>query len=142
MEFGVVVVFCAALATAMATGLGALPFWFVPKMSRRWLGLSNALAAGLMLAASASLTMEGSRIAAWSTLLGIAIGGVLIWLSQRLIERHGPIDVGDLRGADARKALLIVGVMTLHSFAEGIGVGVSFGGGAALGVFITLAIAA
>ena len=36
--------------------------------------------------------------------------------------------------------LLMVGVMTLHSFAEGVGMGMSFGGGEGLGVFITLAI--
>ena len=46
-----------------------------------------------------------------------------------------------LRGADARAGLLIVTVMTVHSFTEGVGVGVSFGGGEALGVFITAAIA-
>ena len=39
------------------------------------------------------------------------------------------------------QALLIVGVMTLHSFAEGIGVGVAFGGGERFGTFISLAIA-
>ncbi len=43
-----------------------------------------------------------------------------------------------MSGLDARKALLIVGVMTVHSFTEGVGVGVSFGGGQALGLFITL----
>jgi len=38
-------------------------------------------------------------------------------------------------------ALLILGIMTAHSFAEGIGVGVSFAGDEGLGVFITTAIA-
>jgi zinc transporter ZupT len=44
-------------------------------------------------------------------------------------------------GADAMKIVLILGVMTLHSFTEGVGVGVSFGGGEALGTYISLAIA-
>ena len=46
-----------------------------------------------------------------------------------------------LRGADALGALMVVGVMTVHSFTEGVGVGVSFGGGEALGALITTAIA-
>jgi len=45
-------VFFYALLTAVATGLGALPFAFIKTMSRRWLGISNAIAAGLMGAAA------------------------------------------------------------------------------------------
>ena len=40
-----------AIITALATGLGAVPFAF-GRMTRRALGVSNALAAGLMIAAS------------------------------------------------------------------------------------------
>jgi zinc transporter ZupT len=137
----VALVFLAALATAIATGLGALPFLVFPRMGRHWLGISNALAAGLMIAASLSLVVEGGRMSLWRTALGVALGFVLIRLSHRIIDRHGAPDIGALHGADAKKALLIVGIMTLHSFAEGIGVGVSFGGGTELGGFISVAIA-
>jgi zinc transporter, ZIP family len=137
----VLVVFIAALITAIATGLGAVPFAFVPNMSRRWLGASNAFAAGLMIAASISLVVEGAAIGPWRTALGAGIGFLLIRLSHQLINGKEHLKVGELEGADAKKAILIVSVMTLHSFAEGIGVGVSFGGGDDLGMFISAAIA-
>jgi zinc transporter, ZIP family len=137
----VVIVFLAALITAIATGLGAVPFAFVPDMSRRWLGASNAFAAGLMIAASLSLIVEGATLGPWRTALGAAIGFVLIRLSHHYLDDRKDLHVGALHGADAKKALLIVGVMTIHSFAEGVGVGVAFGGGEDLGVFISAAIA-
>jgi ZIP family zinc transporter len=135
------VVFGAALGTALATGLGAVPFLFVRHISRRWVGISNALAAGFMVGASCGLLYDGVRFGAWRTLLGLAAGIVFIAVTTRLLGAAGTQDLGRLHGADARKALIVVGVMTLHSFTEGVGVGVSFGGGAALGVLISVAIA-
>lgn len=134
-------VFLAALATALATGLGALPFLVVQRMSRHWEALGNAVAAGLMLAASIGLLREGLAIGVTRTFVGAGAGVVFMLISHRLMHTTHDVTMGVLHGADARKALLIVGVMTLHSAAEGIGVGVSFGGGADLGWLMTLAIA-
>ncbi|MGD2070431.1 MAG: ZIP family metal transporter, partial [Gemmatimonadota bacterium] len=67
---------------------------------------------------------------------------LFIAVTQERLDDDGiEVEVGQLRGADARKALLIVGVMTLHSFAEGMGVGVSFGGEEGFGIFVSAAIA-
>lgn len=139
-ETTLLTVFGAALVTALATGLGALPLLFAKRLDDRWLSIGAAIAVGLMLAASHSLVDEGAAIAGWRTLAGIASGLVLVLVANHWIEARGSPDVGELQGADARKALLILGVMTAHSFAEGVGVGVSFGGGEELGTFITLAI--
>ncbi len=130
-----------ALGTALATGLGALPFAFARRISRRQLGLTNALAAGLMVAASLGLLYEGSRTG-WSLpLLGAGVGAAFVALSSRLLGGHDDLAWGALSGADARKAILLMGVMTVHSITEGVGLGVSFGGGAELGLLITIVIA-
>lgn len=110
-------------------------------MSRSWLGVSNALAAGLMSAASVGLLGEGFVESTSRTLAGAGAGLLFILISRRMLSGRKNLVLGQLRGADALKALLVVGVMTLHSVTEGVGVGVSFGGGEALGLFITVAIA-
>ncbi len=131
----------ASSLTALVTGLGVLPFLFFKNFNRWWLGIFQAATAGLMLGASHNLIQEGAHLDPYRTFLGMLAGLVLIVLANRLINRKGDVDLGDLEGGDARKALLILGIMTAHSFAEGIGVGVSFGGGEKLGLFITAAIA-
>jgi zinc transporter, ZIP family len=132
-------VFGAALATAFATGLGAIPFAF-RRGDRRWLGSANAAASGVMLGASAGLLIEGvSRDGARTVIGGLA--GAAFVAAHRVVGSHDALTLGALRGADARKALLIVGVMTAHSVAEGIGVGASFGDSDRFGVLIAAAIA-
>ncbi len=141
MEVSALTVFIYAFVTAAATGLGALPFVRFRSVSRAWLGAANAVAAGLMLAASFGLIYEGIAEDPLRTLFGVLLGLGFILRAHALLHRYDRLRFGQLNGLDARKALLIVGVMTLHSFTEGIGVGVSFGGGEALGLFITAAIA-
>lgn len=137
----VLVVFAVALVTAFATGLGALPFAFARRPDRSWLGTANSLAAGFMLGASVGLIYEGADYGVERTALGVLAGGVFLLLAGRVIGRNRELHLGALEGADARKALLIVGIMTLHSFAEGVGVGVAFGVEESFGILIGVAIA-
>ncbi len=134
-------VFLFALLTAAVTGLGALPFLFFRRMTRIWLAISNSIAAGLMIAASFGLVYEGLGAGLFRVISGAMLGVLFIALSTRWLRGYRELALGTLRGADAIKGLLIIGVMTLHSVTEGVGIGVSFGGGQSLGVFITTAIA-
>ncbi len=134
-------VLVAAMVTAIATGLGALPLFFVKELSRRWLGIANGIAAGLMLGASHGLITDSLQYSLARTIAGIVIGLAFILLARRALKGRDEFRIGELRGANALKALIIVGAMTLHSFSEGVGVGVSFGGSEGLGVLITTAIA-
>lgn len=130
-----------ALITAVATGLGAVPFFFIKKIPKKYLGIANALAAGLMLAASFRLINEGVNDNLVKATLGVITGLIFIYFAQKKLSSSKEVHIGQLQGANALKALMIVGVMTLHSFAEGVGVGVSFGGGEDFGLFISGAIA-
>jgi zinc transporter ZupT len=137
----VLAVFLVALATALATGLGALPLAFNRSPTRGWLGIANSLASGFMIGASVGLCYEGVKHDVALTAVGVSLGVPFIWWTRRLIGHWRVPRLGVLEGADARKALLMVGAMTLHSFTEGIGVGVAFGGEEALGLLIAMAIA-
>lgn len=136
-------VFSYALITAVATGLGVIPFLFVRTVSDRFVAYANAVAAGLMLGASFGLVSEGTVHGRGQTLLGALAGVLFILLTQRALARHHEEDLvfEAVRGTGARRMILVMIVMTVHSFAEGIAVGVSFGGGIALATIITLAIA-
>jgi zinc transporter, ZIP family len=134
-------VFVFAVGTAVATGLGVLPLAVVRTRTERWIALSSALAAGFMVGASIGLTYEGWTIDEARTLIGALAGVLFVVVSRRLLRNSEHLHIGELRGAGARKALLIVGVMTVHSFTEGAGVGVSFADSDSLGLLIAVAIA-
>ena len=142
MPVNVGTVTLAALITALATGLGALPFLAFRNVTRVWLGAANAIAAGFMLAASAALVWQGYDRGPWRMVAGVVVGAIVLALGRRALGgEHEHFELGVLRGADARRALVVIVIMTIHSFSEGVGVGVSYGDGARLGILITAAIA-
>ncbi|EKX34583.1 hypothetical protein GUITHDRAFT_98030 [Guillardia theta CCMP2712] len=141
---------------ALSTGLGALPLLFFSKPSDFWLGASNAIAAGMMLSASYSLVTEGVALDpdgasllgyeishVTRVIVGVILGMVFVRYTKSYVEGYEDLRLGDITGLEAAKICLIVSVMTLHSFAEGLGIGVSFcgKGGAHLGAFISASLA-
>jgi zinc transporter ZupT len=137
----VFVVFAVALGTALATGLGVLPVMTLKFDERRSIALSSALAAGFMLGASAGLVIEGIRASHVKTLVGAVLGIAFILLTRVLIGEERDVQIGSLRGARGFGALLVIGVMTMHSFTEGVALGVSSAGREELGILIAIAIA-
>ncbi len=116
---------------------------------RRGLAIAS-LVLGIWSLVSLGLVLAEVRVwfldeVSWSrsvvgTVLGIVLGVVFVTGSRQLL-RGRDVRWGEIQGADALRILVIVGVMTLHSFTEGVGVGVAFGGSQSLGVYITAAIA-
>lgn len=137
----VLLVVLAASITALATGLGALPLAAMRNVTPRALAYGNAIAAGLMLAATFSLIVEGFEFSGFRTLVGLVLGLAGIWLAKQALDARTNVSIANVQGADGLKILLIMGVMTVHSAAEGVGVGVAYGSGRDLGDFITIAIA-
>ena len=138
------------------------------RLSGLWAGVANALACGVMLAASFDLIHEvrvhaaavrsPSRFAAdarappcvqgepyggVALLFGIVLGGAFVALLQSKLSHDDDMHFAALRGGDARKMMLMVAIMTAHAFGEGAGVGVSFAGrrGWAGGAAVAAAIA-
>lgn len=141
---------------AITTGLGALPLLFLSRPSDWWLGACNAIAGGMMLSASYSLVTEGVAIEKTPensyglevthtarVAFGVVLGILFVRCTKVFVEGYEDLRFGDISGLDAAKIFLIISVMTLHSFAEGLGIGVSFCGneGTKLGTFISMTLA-
>ena len=120
-------VFLAGLLTAIATGFGALPFFLVDDIPVRWNVLLWGLASGIMVAASVfGLLKEGLAAGTPMDILpGVLVGVLLVVVSHRIIS-NAEVDPRQYTEADFKKLLLILGILTVHSFPEGVAVGVSF----------------
>lgn len=145
------ILMCYSWLTMLSTGIGSLPFYFFTDLSSIWIGLSNAMAAGMMIAASIALVVEGYLESSFSAetdgwksapvrlTAGCVLGVAFMFLVDWALGDHD-LQFHHLRGATARKALLILAAMTFHSVAEGIAIGVSFSGQGNLGFVISSAL--
>lgn len=120
-------VFIAGLITALATGIGAFPFFLVSDINRRWTVYLWGLASGIMVSASVFgliIEAEAFKSPVLAT-VGVVIGVGIVELTNRILE-DSEINPREYEEAEFKKLILILGVLTVHSFPEGVAVGVSF----------------
>jgi ZIP family zinc transporter len=133
----------AASATALATGVGALPVYALGARIEQWRPALWGAVAGIMAAASIQgLILPGLREDSDVALLAGLLAGIgFLFAAQRWLGRHD-VSLGHVRGVGARRAVLVFGVLFVHSLPEGLALGAAWASGTAgLGVFVFLAIA-
>ncbi|MFB6267006.1 MAG: ZIP family metal transporter [Halodesulfurarchaeum sp.] len=120
-------VFVAGLITALATSLGAIPFFLYEEIEDRWNVALWGFASGIMLAASVfGLLKEGLAAGSPEQIgVGMLVGVLLVVAGHRVID-GADVDPRAYERSDFKKLVLILGILTVHSFPEGVAVGVSF----------------
>jgi ZIP family zinc transporter len=137
----VVVLFLAASATAIATGIGAIPVFLFGSRTEQWTPFLLGFAAGVMgIAAVAGLlipaTEEGAPL---EVVAGLAVGVVFLALARLLLRP----DSGFMgrTGPGARTSALVFLVLFVHSLPEGFAIGTAFASDrAGLSLFVIVAI--
>src|SRR5262245_12974829 len=137
-----VVLVLAASATALATGLGALPVFLMGSEADLLRPILLGAALGPMTFPSPGGLLkpaldEGGTV---EVPIGLLAGALLLFAAQRLLDRRD-IRVGELRGAGVRLSVLVFGVLLVHSLPEGLAIGTAYASDlAGLSLFVILAI--
>ena len=137
----VVVLTLAASATAVATGIGAIPVFFLGGRAAQLTPLLLGFAAGVMGVASVAGLLipaaeEGSLL---DLALGLAAGAALLGVARRRLDpKQGFMGRG---GPGARTSALVFLVLFVHSLPEGFAIGTAFASDrSGLSLFVILAI--
>jgi zinc transporter, ZIP family len=136
------VLFLAASATALATGIGAIPVWLLGPRAAALTPFLLGVAAGVMGVASVVglLLPAADEGAFWELSAGLALGGVLLGVARRRLD-HEAVFMGR-SGPSVRTSALVFAVLFVHSLPEGLAVGTAYASErAGLGLFVILAIA-
>jgi len=137
-----VVLLLAAIATTLATGLGAVPVFLLGERAAGLTPFLIAFAAGVMAVASVlgllvPAAEEGSPAAVAA---GLALGALLLALARRRLRPDAAF-MGR-SGPGARTSALVFAVLFVHSLPEGLAIGTAFASEReGLGLFVIVAIA-
>jgi len=132
----------AATITALANGLGGLPFVFVRTFPENVARIGWAVSGGLMLSASVfNLIMPGVSDGGFGPVaLGILLGAAVMVITAMWLDNH-EFKVGNLSQAGTRRIIMVLTTLFIHSFPEGIAIGVAYGSGeVGLGLIMAVAI--
>ncbi|MEN8242657.1 MAG: ZIP family metal transporter [Chloroflexota bacterium] len=133
----------AAALTVLANGLGGLPFVFIKDFPKNLSRLGWAFSGGLMLSASVfNLIIPGVDDGGIIPVaIGIALGALVMVLTSKWLDNHD-FQIDGLSEAGGKRVIMILATLFIHSFPEGIAIGVAYGSGEVrLGVLIAIAIA-
>jgi len=132
----------AGTGTALATGLGAIPVFFLGHRAAALRPLLWGFAAGAMVVASLVGLLEPALDEGSTVAVAAGAGaGILFLLAARSMLGSREVGAGSLRTADVRSSLLVFGVLFVHSLPEGFAIGAAYASETeGLGLFVILAI--
>jgi ZIP family zinc transporter len=133
----VVVLVLAASATALATGLGTLPVFFMGSRAELLRPILLGTAIGAMTVASIVGLLEPAldEGGPGEVVVGLVAGVLLVVAARRLLDGR------DARPANVRLSVLVFGVLLVHSLPEGLAIGTAYASDlAGLSLFVILAI--
>jgi len=139
----VAVLLAAGVGTALATGLGAIPVFFLGARTEELRPALWGFAAGTMGVVSvvgllAPALDEGALA---EVALGLAIGVAFMLATRRYLAIHR-VTVQGRQGEGVRSSVLVFAVLLVHSFPEGLAMGTAFASNTAgLGLYVIVAIA-
>jgi zinc transporter, ZIP family len=139
----VLVLLAAGIATALATGLGAVPVFFLGRRAEELTPALWGFAAGTMGVVSivgllAPALDEGSVAEAT---LGLTVGIGFMLLAKRYLRVH-PVTLPGRDRDRVRSSVLVFAVLFVHSVPEGLAIGTAYASATAgLGLYVIVAIA-
>jgi ZIP family zinc transporter len=138
----VLILLLAASATTLATGLGAIPVFFLRARASVWEPALWGLAAGVMTVASIVGLLKPALDEGSTTAVASGLAAGIAFLALARVALRGPdVHVGQLRGADVRISILVFSVLFVHSLPEGFAIGTAYASDVAgLSLFVILAI--